>query len=71
MFHVVVVWSQVSRASLILMSLVQSEVGVPVDEGTSAVAHICILFYFFPEQLGFVIYNAQEVVFIPPQIMHT
>lgn len=49
MFHVVVVRSLVSRASLILMSLVQSEVGVPVHEGTSAVAHICILFSFFPE----------------------
>ena len=52
------------------MSFVQSDVGVPADEGKSGMPHSCNFFHFFPEQLGFVIYNAQEVVFFPSNCVH-
>lgn len=46
------------------MSFGQNEMCVPAEEGTKGIPpYLHFLSDLFPEQLGFVIYSAQEVVF--------
>lgn len=54
------------------MSFGQNEMCVPAEEGTRGIPpYLHFLSDLFPEQLGFVIYSAQEVVFFfSPQTLY-